>query len=226
MSGAISWRFLRGRSGRCRRGGSRPRGGRVGTRGPWLGEEGVVAAPDDQGGRLVLAQPQLSWDGQAITVTMRRPGTASAVLLAQLAEAAATLLASPAIGLVRRCEGPGCRMLFLPAHPRRRWCSPATCGNRARVARYYQRHKELDTPAAQSAGPHRRPMPRSAQVCGPGAWAKRPVLPCPERLRAPRQLPRAAPACCGCPSGSMGGQCGLPDVAGDLRIQLAETGED
>jgi predicted RNA-binding Zn ribbon-like protein len=88
------------------------------------------------------AYQELGWDGQAITVTMRRPGTATAVLLAQLAEAAATLLASPAIGLVRRCEGPGCRMLFLPAHPRRRWCSPATCGNRARVARYYQRHKE------------------------------------------------------------------------------------
>ncbi|MFD0515426.1 CGNR zinc finger domain-containing protein [Streptomyces aureus] len=32
-------------------------------------------------------------------------------------------------------------LLFLPAHPRRRWCSAARCGNRARVARYYQRHK-------------------------------------------------------------------------------------
>ena len=85
---------------------------------------------------------ELGWNGQAITVTTRRRGNATAVLLAQLAEAAATLLASPAIGLVRRCEGPGCRMLFLPAHPRRRWCSPATCGNRARVARYYQLHKE------------------------------------------------------------------------------------
>ena len=90
---------------------------------------------------------ELGWDGQAITVTTRRRGTATAVLLAQLAEAAATLLASPAIGLVRRCEGPGCRMLFLPAHPRRRWCSPATCGNRARVARYYQLHKENRQPS-------------------------------------------------------------------------------
>jgi predicted RNA-binding Zn ribbon-like protein len=88
------------------------------------------------------AYQELGWNGQTITVTARRPGNATAVLLAQLAEAAATLLASPAIGLVRRCEGPGCRMLFLPAHPRRRWCSPATCGNRARVARYYQRHKQ------------------------------------------------------------------------------------
>lgn len=25
---------------------------------------------------------------------------------------------------------------------RRRWCSPTVCGNRARVARYYQRHKD------------------------------------------------------------------------------------
>ena len=102
--------------------------------------EALRAITDAQ--RNAPAYQELGWDGQAITVTTRRRGTATAVLLAQLAEAAATLLASPAIGLVRRCEGPGCRMLFLPAHPRRRWCSPATCGNRARVARYYQLHKE------------------------------------------------------------------------------------
>jgi predicted RNA-binding Zn ribbon-like protein len=101
--------------------------------------------------RNAPAHQELSWNGQAITVTTRRPGTATAVLLAQLAEAAATLLASPAIGLVRSCEGPGCRMLFLPAHPRRRWCSPATCGNRARVARYYQLHKENKTPEPLTA---------------------------------------------------------------------------
>jgi len=102
--------------------------------------EALRAITDAQ--RNAPAYQELGWNGQAITVTTRRRGTATAVLLAQLAEAAATLLASPAIGLVRRCEGPGCRMLFLPAHPRRRWCSPATCGNRARVARYYQLHKE------------------------------------------------------------------------------------
>jgi predicted RNA-binding Zn ribbon-like protein len=102
--------------------------------------------------RNAPAYQELGWNGQAITVTARRPGNATAVLLAQLAEAAATLLASPAMGLVRRCEGPGCRMLFLPAHPRRRWCSPATCGNRARVARYYQLHKENKTPGPLTAG--------------------------------------------------------------------------
>jgi predicted RNA-binding Zn ribbon-like protein len=120
--------------------------------------EALRAITDAQ--RNAPAYQELGWNGQAITITTRRPGNATAVLLAQLAEAAATLLASPAIGLVRRCEGPGCRMLFLPAHPRRRWCSPATCGNRARVARYYQLHKQQDTPAARSQpGPHRRTMP-------------------------------------------------------------------
>lgn len=92
--------------------------------------------------RNAPAYQELGWNGQKITITRRRPGNATAALLAQLAEAATVFLASPEIGLVRCCEGPSCRMLFLPAHPRRRWCSPATCGNRVRVARYYQRHKD------------------------------------------------------------------------------------
>ena len=112
--------------------------------------EALRAITDAQ--RNASAYRELGWNGQAITVTTRRPGNATTVLLAQLAEAAVTLLASPGIGLVRRCEGPGCRMLFLPAHPRRRWCSPATCGNRARVARYYQLHKENKTPEPLTAG--------------------------------------------------------------------------
>jgi predicted RNA-binding Zn ribbon-like protein len=77
-----------------------------------------------------------------VTTISRRRGNPAAVLLAQLAGAAAELLASPAIRRVRRCEGRDCRMLFLPASSRRRWCSPTVCGNRARVARYYQRHKD------------------------------------------------------------------------------------
>ncbi|WP_442935215.1 CGNR zinc finger domain-containing protein [Micromonospora sp. CPCC 206061] len=60
---------------------------------------------------------------------------------AWLAEAAAELLADPGVTTIRECEADACVMLFLPAHPRWRWCSAARCGNRARVARYYQRHK-------------------------------------------------------------------------------------
>jgi len=85
---------------------------------------------------------EIGWNGQAVTSTASWDGDTTAVLLAQLAGEAAALLSGPSIGLVRRCQASGCRMLFLPANPRRRWCSPAICGNRARAARYYQRRKD------------------------------------------------------------------------------------
>ncbi|WP_433525097.1 CGNR zinc finger domain-containing protein [Nocardia pseudovaccinii] len=87
---------------------------------------------------------QLEWGGDAVIATVRRNGTAAEKLAAVLAEAAADLLADPSIGKLKRCEADDCVLLFLPAHPRRRWCSPERCGNRVRVARYYQRHKSAD----------------------------------------------------------------------------------
>jgi predicted RNA-binding Zn ribbon-like protein len=53
------------------------------------------------------------------------------------------LLADPTVCDVRRCDAPTCVILFLARHPNRRWCTPTICGNRARVARYYQRHKPV-----------------------------------------------------------------------------------
>lgn len=91
--------------------------------------------------RAAPAHRELHWDGTAVTTTEHRSGDPTRDLLAQLAEAATDLLADPSIRKVRACEGSQCRLIFLPAHPRRRWCSPALCGNRARVARYYERHK-------------------------------------------------------------------------------------
>ncbi|MEV4235967.1 MULTISPECIES: CGNR zinc finger domain-containing protein [unclassified Nocardia] len=87
---------------------------------------------------------QLEWDGDAVIATMRRNGTTAEKLAAVVAEAAADLLADPSIGKLKRCEADDCVLLFLPAHPRRRWCSAERCGNRVRVARYYQRHKSAD----------------------------------------------------------------------------------
>ncbi|MFI6505989.1 CGNR zinc finger domain-containing protein [Streptosporangium sp. NPDC050855] len=86
--------------------------------------------------RHAPAHRELDWPD----VLVRRGGDPTARLLAELAESAVDLLAGPDIGRVRGCAGPGCRLLFLPAHPRRRWCSAALCGNRVRVARYYRRH--------------------------------------------------------------------------------------
>ncbi|MEV0596750.1 CGNR zinc finger domain-containing protein [Nonomuraea cavernae] len=84
---------------------------------------------------------ELAWDGGAVTATRRRTGPPGTLLMAWLAEAVAELLADPAVSMVRQCAADDCVLLFLPAHPRRRWCSAARCGNRVRVARHYQRHK-------------------------------------------------------------------------------------
>ncbi|MBB5084500.1 CGNR zinc finger domain-containing protein [Nonomuraea endophytica] len=106
-----------------------------------------TAPPDEvlraltQAQRMAPAYRELSWRDGAVAALPRRSGTPGERLVAQLADAAADLLAGPDAGRIRQCEGHDCVMLFVPAHPRRRWCSTARCGNRARVARHYQRHK-------------------------------------------------------------------------------------
>jgi predicted RNA-binding Zn ribbon-like protein len=91
--------------------------------------------------RAAPAISELAWDGSAMAVTRRREGSPGERLAAVLAEAAAELLADPAVTGIRKCEADDCVMLFLPTNPRRRWCAAARCGNRMRVARHYQRHK-------------------------------------------------------------------------------------
>ncbi|MBP2169338.1 putative RNA-binding Zn ribbon-like protein [Erwinia toletana] len=63
--------------------------------------------------------------------------------LAPVAEQAALLMADKNFVLVRECEHPDCSLWFYDrtkAH-RRRWCSMAVCGNRAKVARFRQQQK-------------------------------------------------------------------------------------
>ena len=56
---------------------------------------------------------------------------------------------------LRACLGPGCVLYFVQQHPRREWCS-AGCGNRARVARHYHRHRSLSAgPGSADAPPPR-----------------------------------------------------------------------
>lgn len=56
-----------------------------------------------------------------------------------VARAAAELLTSDARAHVGRCPGAGCGWLFLDPSGRRRWCTMATCGNRAKVRRHHER---------------------------------------------------------------------------------------
>jgi predicted RNA-binding Zn ribbon-like protein len=60
--------------------------------------------------------------------------------LAFIATQAAGFLADPAqAARLRRCANPACSMIFIAVNPRRSWCAPGICGNRARVARHYRR---------------------------------------------------------------------------------------
>ncbi|MFD0365551.1 CGNR zinc finger domain-containing protein [Nocardia sp. GCM10030253] len=88
---------------------------------------------------------ELDWNGDTVVATARRRGPLGAAAAAALAESAIDLFTDPSIGKLKRCEADDCVLLFLPTHPRRRWCSAQRCGNRVRVARYYQRHRPAGT---------------------------------------------------------------------------------
>jgi predicted RNA-binding Zn ribbon-like protein len=56
---------------------------------------------------------------------------------------AAELLASDDLARVRQCDGAACTWLFLDnsRNRSRRWCSMASCGNRAKARRHYRRSR-------------------------------------------------------------------------------------
>ena len=107
------------------------------------------ATPDRQAALLALdeacaAAPtwsSLHWvDGQEPRRELHTDAAPEEVVVAELAEQAVELLTGEPGRLLRACLAPGCVLYFVKQHPRREWCS-AGCGNRARVARHYQRHR-------------------------------------------------------------------------------------
>lgn len=65
-------------------------------------------------------------------------------LLLPIGEALANLVCAEDFSQVKRCEGPACTLLFADhtrGH-RRRWCSMAACGNRAKQAAHRHRHRD------------------------------------------------------------------------------------
>ena len=95
-------------------------------------------------GRLPV-RPVLHWPDDAtpsLTQTTD-PAEPRLRLTAALARAAIEFLASPDREQLRACPAPRCVRYFIKDHPRQEWCKPS-CGNRARVARHYQRHQTGD----------------------------------------------------------------------------------
>ncbi|MGA7927319.1 MAG: ABATE domain-containing protein [Candidatus Sulfotelmatobacter sp.] len=70
-------------------------------------------------------------------------GSAFDAMLWPIARAAADLLASSEVALVRACSSPTCQWYFLDTskNHHRRWCSMKQCGNRAKVRKFYAKKK-------------------------------------------------------------------------------------
>lgn len=75
-------------------------------------------------------------------------------LLIPLAEAASDLLCDADLSLIRRCENEQCILFFYDQtkNHSRRWCSMQVCGNRMKVAAFYQRRREQ---SAKTRSPRR-----------------------------------------------------------------------
>lgn len=92
----------------------------------------------NQQSRQAPRYPQL--DAHTYAATEHTTGRDIDSALGAIARSAIALFASDARDKLRACHGPGCVLYFVKDHPRREWCSDS-CGNRARAARHYQRHR-------------------------------------------------------------------------------------
>jgi predicted RNA-binding Zn ribbon-like protein len=65
--------------------------------------------------------------------------------LSVVARDAIDLLTGPQAKLIRMCEEPGCRMLFLDTSPgaRRKWCSMTRCGSKSKGKAFRERREQL-----------------------------------------------------------------------------------
>lgn len=79
-------------------------------------------------------------------------GDAFAGLIIPIVESAADSLITGELGRVRRCGDNRCTRVFLDStrNGRRRWCEMATCGNRAKAARFRARERTPDTRIASA----------------------------------------------------------------------------
>ena len=98
----------------------------------------LLSGPDDTAIETVnglLAAPRLALSGGSLVLAEERDARHA---LSEIALDAARLLTSPDRHRVKTCPNPDCGGRFVDRSPagRRRWCSMAVCGNRAKAARH------------------------------------------------------------------------------------------
>jgi len=85
--------------------------------------------------------PEVRYEGGCFVRSAPRSVPDERSLLLPVAEAAADLLTTRDLSLLKRCENPACVLFFYDTtkNHARRWCSMAFCGNRHKVAAHYRR---------------------------------------------------------------------------------------
>jgi predicted RNA-binding Zn ribbon-like protein len=108
---------------------------RLAGRPPGAGDLAII---NDWAGRPAARRWLETDDGQ---LRARSDATTAAALVASVAGDAVDLLGGPLAHRIRECSADGCSLLFLDTSRagRRRWCSMATCGARAKMAAYRAR---------------------------------------------------------------------------------------
>lgn len=86
--------------------------------------------------------PQLHWPagGPPTAGLLSAEDDPRVRLVAALARDAVDFLSGPQRERLRACHAPRCVRYFVRSHGRQEWCKPS-CGNRARVARHYERSR-------------------------------------------------------------------------------------
>ena len=103
-------------------------------------QQAIAAAAAAQPAWAARPAPFRSLGGHADARSQLRPGAEVESALATVALDAVDLLASDDSRL-RRCQGPGCSLLFHDSSRpgTRRWCSTERCGNRVNTTTYRRR---------------------------------------------------------------------------------------
>ncbi|GAA4602288.1 CGNR zinc finger domain-containing protein [Actinoallomurus liliacearum] len=101
----------------------------------------AAVAVVNEAARAVPRWSALTWTpGEAAGRLTHADGRAADATVSAIAEEAIDLFCGDDRLRLRACPAPGCVLYFRKDHPRREWCS-AACGNRARAARHYRRHR-------------------------------------------------------------------------------------
>jgi predicted RNA-binding Zn ribbon-like protein len=87
--------------------------------------------------------PAANHEGTGLELRVMRTWDSPEALLSPIAEALALFVSAEDFSHVKACEGPVCTLLFADHSRRRkrRWCSMALCGNRAKQAAHRRRLK-------------------------------------------------------------------------------------